>query len=146
MRRKPVAAASTFLDSLVASEFEIEIDGKVLNGIFRISGFVSYSVDETGTRKLPPFEIAKMVQHDSRNPFNTWLRETTAARHGGARPRRDVVIKAVDDGLVTRVWTVKNAYILSVRYSDFNVASFEMVEEIYTIAYDDIEEVFTLNE
>ncbi len=47
---------------------------------------------------------------------------------------------------MTRVWTVKNAYILSVRYSDFNVASFEMVEEIYTIAYDDIEEVFTLNE
>jgi hypothetical protein len=130
------------LDSLVASEFEVEINGSTLNGIFRISNLTTLKFDENGKRHKPPFEIAKMVQRDANNPFNAWLTESAAARDNTNRPTRDIIIKAVDDGVVTRTWTVKNATILGVSYSDFNSASFEMVEEVYTIGYGDIVEEF----
>ncbi len=136
-------ASAQLLDSLVASEFEIEINGSKLTGIFRISNLVSLKFDETGKRHTPPFEIAKMVQRDVSSAFNIWLIESTNARSGSTRPTRDIVIKAVDDGLVTRTWTIKNAFLMEVRYSDFNVASFEMVEEVYTLGYEDIVEAFT---
>jgi hypothetical protein len=46
----------------------------------------------------------------------------------------------VDDGVETRCWTVKGAWISEVSYSHFNTASSEMVEETVTIQYDDLEE------
>lgn len=137
-------ASSLFLDSLVASEFELEIDGEKLTGIFRVSGFVSYAVDMDGVRQTPPFQISKMVQRDPDNAFNRWLIETSASRHLTSRPRREIVLKAVDDGIVTRTWTVKEAFLLSVSYSEFDVASFTMMEEIYSIGYADIEETFAV--
>lgn len=136
-------ASTLILDSLVASEFALEINGETLSGIFTVEGFVSYQVDAGGVRQLPPFSISKMVQHDANNAFNAWLIETTTSRHTTERPRRDVVLKAVDDGIITRSWTIKSAFILSVAYSSFDVASFAMMQEIYHIGYEDIEEVFT---
>ncbi len=134
--------AST-LDSLVANEFALEINGQKISGILQISGLVTYQCDETGKRQLPPFEIAKMVERDGNNIFNSWLRETLAARHSAEHPRRDVTIVAVDDGVVTRRWTAKNAWIQAVRYSPFDSGSFELVAETVVIMYDDIEENWT---
>lgn len=129
------------VDSLVANEFGLEINGQRVNGIFRIANLVTFSLDESGKRVLPPFEISKMVERDGNNLFNTWLRETLAAR-GSNPPQRDVTILAIDDGIITRRWSVKNARITQVRYSDFDSASFEMVAEIAVILYDDIEDSF----
>lgn len=130
------------IDSLVANEFHLEIGGVTLGGVFRVSGFASYASDANGERLLPPFEISKMVQRDPHLPFNQWHRETVDARKTTTRPRRDLVLLAVDDGTVTRRWTIKNAWIMQVRYSALDSASFELVEEIYTIGYEDIEEEF----
>lgn len=128
------------VDSLCANEFAFEIAGQRVPGIFRISGLIAYKVDSAGHRIKPPFEVAKMVQRDASTPFNQWLRETLSVRDITERPRRDIAVVAVDDGTETRRWTVKGAWIQEVRYSDFNSASFEMVEETFVIMYDDIEE------
>lgn len=130
------------VDSLVANEFHIEINGATLTGIFKVMGLVTYECDSEGNRVRPPFVITKMVQRDPNAPLNAWLRETLAERSNTNRPRRDVVIVAIDDGVVTRRWTVKNAWIQQVSYSDFDTASFEMMEERFTIQYEDIEEEF----
>jgi len=128
------------IDSLIANEFAFEIDGHVVSGVFRISDLHTYATDEDGLRIKPPFEIAKMVQRDGNNVFNQWLRETIDSRDSDVRPRRDVTIVAVDDGVETRRWTAKGAWITEIRYSDFDSSSFEMVAEILVVAYDDIEE------
>lgn len=130
------------LDSLIANEFAFEIEGERVQGVFRIGSLYTYATDEAGKRIKPPFEIAKMVQRDANNSFNRWLRETIAARDSDERPTRDITVVAVDDGVETRRWTAKNAWIKAVSYSDFDSSSFEMVAETYLIAYDDIEETW----
>lgn len=135
------------VDSLVANEFEVELDGQKVAGVFRISGFVPFKISgSTPTQMQPvhePFVLAKMVQRDGKNAFNKWLRETVAAKNSSERPRRTLAIVAVDDGVETRRWTARSAWICEVRYSDFDSASNLMVEEIFTIHYDAIEETWS---
>lgn len=130
------------VDSLIANEFALELNGEAVQGVLSVNKLVTYKVDADGNRVMPPFEVAKMVQRDGNLPFNKWLRETTDKRNTPERPRRDVTVVAVDDGVVTRRWTAKNAWIAEVRYSDFDSASFEIVAEVYVIMYDDIEEAW----
>jgi hypothetical protein len=130
------------MDSLIANEFAFEIAGEKASGVFGVRNFVTYACDDEGNRVKPAFEVLKMVQRDPNNAFNTWLRETLDARESTDRPRRDVTIVAVDDGIETRRWSVKNAWIQKIHYTDFDSSSFEMVAEIFTIQYDDIEETF----
>lgn len=127
------------LDSLIASEVVVELDGETVSGVFHISNFTLFKLGEDDQRIKEPFVVSKMVQRDSNAPFNAWLNETIASRDSAQRPQRDLIIKAVDDGVETRHWTVKGAWIQEVRYSDFDRASFELIEEIYVIMYDDIE-------
>lgn len=128
------------VDSLIANEFAFEINGKAVSGVFGVSNLTTYATDDGGKRIKPPFKVSKMVERDGNNTFNTWLRETMAARNNGEHPKRDVTVVAVDDGVVTRRWTAKGAWIQSVHYSDFDSGSFEMIAETFVIAYDDIEE------
>lgn len=128
------------IDSLIANEFAVELDGEALRGVFRVADFCTFKLDEQGKRVKERFTLAKMVQRDGNSPFNKWLRETIANRDSGVRPTRTLALLAIDDGIETRRWTIQGAYIREVRYSEFNSASFEMVEEIYTIEYEDIEE------
>lgn len=128
------------VDSLVANEFEIHIDNQPMLGVFRVDGMVTFKLDEAGKRVHQPFRIIKMVQRDANNPFNSWLRATTAAN--GDKPRRTVTVMAVDDGIETRRWIFKGAWIQQVEYSAFDTASHDMVEEIVTIYYDSLEESF----
>jgi phage tail-like protein len=132
------------IDSLCANEFAFEIEGERVTGIFRIEGLISFKLEVKSTTSLKrvrePFKITKMVQRDANNTFNKWLRATVAAKEDIARPKRTLAIKAVDDGVETRCWTVKGAWISEVSYSHFNTASSEMVEETVTIQYDDLEE------
>ena len=134
------------VDSLIANEFACEINGETVSGVFRVGNLVTYASDDEGNRIKPPFEIAKMVERDASNSFNSWLRETTDARDSDEKPRRDVTVVAVDDGVETRRWTAKNAWIQSVRYSDFDTGSFEMIAETFVIGYDDIEETWPASE
>lgn len=134
------------IDSLIANEFAFEINGEAVSGVFRVGNLVSYATDNEGNRIKPSFEVSKMVERDGNNAFNSWLRETTNARNSEDNPRRDVTLVAVDDGVETRRWTAKNAWIKSVSYSDFDSSSFEMVAETFVIAYDDIEESFPASE
>lgn len=128
------------VDSLVANEFAFEINGEKVSGVFRISYLVTFQLGEDGKPQMPPFEIAKMVERDANSPFNRWLRETRAA--AGSLPRRDVTVVAVDDGVETRRWTARNAYIKEVRYSPFESASFEMIEEIFVLQAETVDETF----
>lgn len=134
------------VDSLIANEFAFEIGGETVSGVFRIGNLTTYATDEEGNRIKPPFEVSKMVERDANNAFNSWLRETVAARDSDDKPTREVTVVAVDDGVETRRWTVKNAWIKSISYSDFDSSSFEMIAETFVIAYDDIEETFPASE
>ena len=128
------------LDSLVSNEFAFEINGERVNGVLHIGHLVTFRLQDDGKRLLPPFEVSKIVERDASSAFNAWLRETIEGRQALSRPRRDVTIVAVDDGVVTRRWTARNAWIQEVRYSAFDSTSFEMVAETYVIAYDDMED------
>jgi len=133
-------SAAVQIDSLIANEYSVELNGETVNGIFRISNLQTYATDEAGNRLKPPFVIAKMVQRDGNLPINLWLRDTMEARENQDAVTRDLLILAVDDGVVIRRWTVRGARIINVAYSDFDSSTSVMVEESLTIAYDDIEE------
>jgi hypothetical protein len=128
------------IDSLIANEYRVELNGETVNGVFRVSNLQTYATDGEGNRLKPPFVVAKMVQRDGNLPMNQWLRDTMAARDSGEAVTRDLTILAVDDGVVTRRWIVRGARIINVAYSDFDSSTSIMVEESLTIAYDDIEE------
>lgn len=131
------------VDSLVANEFAVEINGAVVTGIFGVSGLTLYQLDSDGKRIKPSFEITKMVERDADNAFNSWHRETMQNRNNDTHPTENLAIVAIDDGIETRRWTVLGAYIAGIRYSDYDTASFEMVAETYTIMYSEIEESWT---
>lgn len=116
------------VDSLVANEFSVELDGTALEGIFRVSGLTLFkTTDDT------PLVITKMVQRDPNAPANKWLKDTLNAV--GKVPTRTVSVTAVDDGTPTRRWTFNDATVASVTYSDFDISSAEMVEERIVINY-----------
>jgi len=132
------------VDSLVANEFEVELEGEILPGVFRVSGLVTFKLDgddeHHASRTNSPIILSKMVQRDGNTAFNKWLRETVSAKSGQPRPRRTLAVVAIDDGVETRRWTISGAWIQQVRYSDFDSASSAMVEEIVTIHFDGLQE------
>ena len=132
------------VDSLVANEFEVELEGESLPGVFRVSGLVTFKLDgddeHHASRVTAPIIISKMVQRDGNTVFNKWIRETVSAKPGDTRPRRTLAVVAIDDGVETRRWTISGAWIKEVRYSDFDSASSTMVEEIVTIHFDSLDE------
>lgn len=136
------------VDSLMANEFTLAINGEPVSGVFTVSGLVSFKLEVKATNQLrkinEPFKITKMVQRDPHNPFNVWLRETFEAGTDIVRPTRTLTIQAVDDGVVTRTWTVKKAWVCEVGYSEFNTASSELIEERVYVRFDDIEESWPL--
>jgi hypothetical protein len=138
------------IDSLVANEFELLIDGQPVSGIFTVTGLVTFQLEVKATNQLrkthEPFRITKMVQRDPENPFNVWMRETYAAGSDIVRPTRTLTILAVDDGVLVRRWTIRKAWICEIAYSDFNSGSSEMIEERITIRYEDIEDAWPLQE
>jgi hypothetical protein len=135
--------AGVAIDSLSANEFALEIEGERVTGVFRISGLIPFKLDvKPSLTKLvrDPFKIAKMAQRDPNLAFNRWLYETFQGKDDIVRPKRELAILAIDDGVETRRWTVKGAYISEISYSDFNTALSELVEEVLTIYYEDIQE------
>jgi hypothetical protein len=140
-----VSEASRQIDTLAANEFAVEIDGERVSGVFRVSELVAFKLDVKPalTKYMQePFKISKMLQRDPHNPFNRWVRETIAARDDIAHPKRLLSIIAIDDGVESRRWVVKGAWIAEIRYSDFNSSSAELVEETLLIRYDDMEVVW----
>lgn len=128
------------VDSLVANEFVLEIDGQAVTGIFRVSGLTTFKLDEALKRTYGPIQIAKMVQRDANSPFNKWLRQTISAAVAADRPTRTVTVVAVDDGVEIRRWSLIDAKINEISYSPFDTASGDMVEERITLTYARIEE------
>ncbi|MBZ0280665.1 MAG: phage tail protein [Anaerolineae bacterium] len=132
------------VDSLSANEFAVELDGERVDGIFRVSGLVTFKLETKATTALKPlkepFKVVKMVQRNPNAPFNNWLRETVTAKADIVRPTRTLVIIAVDDGVEIRRWTVNGAWISEIGYSEFNTGSGELVEEHLTIQWDTIDE------
>ncbi len=131
------------IDSLSANEFEVQLDGEVVKGVFRISGLVPFKLEvKPSMTKVvrEPFTLSKMVQRDPEIAFNRWLRESVAATDDLSRPSRTLEILAIDDGEETRRWTIKGAWISEIAYSDFNTASGDLIEETVTIHYDVISE------
>jgi phage tail-like protein len=138
------------IDSLVANEFRVEINGELVSGVFRVSGLISFKLDVKATNALKriydPFKVTKMVQRDPLNVFNTWVRETFSADADIVRPTRDLTIVAVDDGVIVRRWLVRKAWISEISYTDFNSGSAEMIEETVTIQHEGIDDSFPLLE
>ncbi|HVU10154.1 MAG TPA: phage tail protein [Phototrophicaceae bacterium] len=137
--------AHTHVDSLLANEFTILLNGETVKGVFKVSGLLPFKLEvKPSLTKLvrDPFKLSKMVQRDPELPFNRWLRETIAAKDDIVRPTRTLEIIAIDDGEESRRWTVKGAWISEISYSDFSSASSDLIEETVTIHYDDILETW----
>ena len=134
------------IDSLSANEFMVELDGERVEGIFTVSGLISFKLEVKNTSAMKivkdPFKITKMVQRDPENVFNRWLRETIASKADIVRPKRTLTIIAIDDGVEVRRWTVTGAWISELAYSEFNTGSSELVEETATIQWDDLDETW----
>lgn len=131
------------VDSLVANEFVLEINDQPVDGIFRVSGLITFKLEVKATNALKrvhdPFRITKMVQRDPHNLFNVWLRETLTADADILRPLRQLTLIAVDDSVPIRRWSVNKAWISEVSYSDFDSGSAAMIEETVIIQHDGIE-------
>lgn len=134
------------IDSLSANEFMVELDGERVEGIFTVSGLISFKLEVKNTSAMKivkdPFKITKMVQRDPENVFNRWLRDTIASKADIVRPKRTLTIIAIDDGVEVRRWTVTGAWISELAYSEFNTGSSELVEETATIQWDDLDETW----
>ena len=133
------------IDSLSANEFEVQLDGETVKGVFKVSGLLSFKLEvKPSLTKLvrDPFKVSKMVQRDPNMPFNRWVRETVGAKDDIVRPTRTLDILAIDDGEEIRRWTITGAWISEISYSDFNSASSDLIEETLTIHYDDISETW----
>jgi len=131
------------VDGLLANEFALEIDGQRVDGILALRGLVAFRLDvrsTTSMRKLQePFQLTRLVQRDPQHPCNVWVRETFEAGEDIVRPARTLSLLALDESGETRRWTVHDAWISEVRYSDFDRSSSDILEETLTIQYEDIE-------
>jgi hypothetical protein len=133
------------VDSLSANEFAVELEGVHATGIFRVSGLVTFKLDvKPSLTKLvrDPFKISKMVQQDPELAFNRWVRETVQAKDDIVRPLRTLEVVALDEGVETRRWKIKGAWISEISYSDFDSGSSELVQETLVIHYEDVEEIW----
>ncbi len=136
----------TALDSLQANEFVLELEGEPVEGVFRVMGLSTFQLEP-----VKPFQnrikVAKMVQRNADLAFNQWIRETVEAGNASEdRPTRTLAVVAIDDGEETRRWTLKDAYIESIRYSPFDTASSDFVEEQLKIRYEELIESWTWND
>lgn len=129
------------IDSLSANEFRVELDGEVATGIFSVSGLCVRSVD-LGAAKLvnQPLTIAKMVQQDPALPFNRWTQETLA--NPTSKVTRELAVVAMDEGIETRRWVFRQAWISEIAFSDFDTASDTLVEERLTIQHSGVEQIW----
>ncbi|MBP8973796.1 MAG: phage tail protein, partial [Anaerolineae bacterium] len=84
--------------------------------------------------------ITKMVQRDPDLPFNAWIRETLT--NPTVKIVRQIAIVAMDEGIETRRWTLKDAWISAVGYSDFDSGSDQLIEERVTVQHSGVEEVW----
>lgn len=135
----------TLLDSLTANEFAVEIEGQRALGIFSVQGLVTFRLDlEPAQTRLAfePIKITKAVQRDPDLPFNAWVRETLATRDASVRPRRQLTLLAIDDGVTIRQWLLHGCQINDVRYSDFDSARSDLVSEILTIQFEHVDDLF----
>lgn len=146
---KKVTTATTqtrSLDSLSANEFYVEVEGVRVEGVFKVMGLTPFKLEVKPTEPLKPIKdpikLVKMVQRDPNLPVNQWIRESVASKADIVRPTRTLAVVAVDNEHETRRWTLKEAWISEINYSEFNTASGDLVEETLTIQWASIEEVW----
>ena len=141
--RSSATKSTKHIDSLSANEFRVELDGEVVDGVFKIIGLVSFKLEVKQASALKmmkdPIQIVKMVRRDPNNVFNRWLRESISVQTDIQRATRTLTVIAVDDGEEIRRWLIKGAWISAVSYSDFDSASGQLVEETLTLQWESIE-------
>lgn len=141
--RSSASKSTKHIDSLSANEFRVELDGEVIDGIFKVSGLAPFKLEVKQSSALKinkdPITIVKMVRRDPNNPVNRWIRESIAAHTDIKRATRTLTVVAVDDGEEIRRWNIKGAWISGISYSEFNSASGELVEETITLQWEAIE-------
>lgn len=129
------------VDSLSANEFQVEIDGEIATGIFSVRGQSIRYVDMAAKRLVPqPLTITKMVQQDPELPFNRWTRETLAKPT--EKVTREIAVVAMDEGVETRRWVYKDAWISEIAFSDFDSGNTDLVEERLVIQHGGVEEIW----
>lgn len=129
------------VDSLSSNEFRVELDGAVVTGIFAVRGLHIRCVDLAAGRLVnQPLTISKMVQQDPHLLFNQWTRETLA--NPTTKVTRALSIVAMDEGVETRRWIYKNAWISDIAFSDFDTGSDVLIEERLTIQHGGVEEIW----
>jgi hypothetical protein len=129
------------IDSLSANEFRVEVNGVAATGIFGVSGLHIRCVDLSAGKLInQPVTVIKIVQKDPNLPFNQWTRETLA--NPTSKITRELAVVAMDEGVETRRWIYKDAWISDITFSDFDAGSQVLIEERLTIQHGGVEEVW----
>lgn len=130
------------MDSLSANEFAVYLQDIPLRGVLRLTDFKPFKLDVKPTTALKalkePFKLVRLVESDPASPINQWVVESINAQTDFDRPKRDLTLVAVDEGVPTRQWMITGAWISEVNYSSFDSGSSEFVEETLTIQWDAI--------
>jgi hypothetical protein len=130
------------MDSLSANEFAVYLEEMPLRGVLRVMEFKPFKLDVKPTTALKalkdPFKLVRLVESDPASPVNKWLVESVNAQADFDRPRRDLTLVAVDEGVPTRQWLITGAWISEASYSSFDSSSREFVEETLTIQWEAI--------
>jgi len=134
------------IDSLSANEFRVEIEGEVVDGVFKIIGLSPFKLEVKQSSALKvlkdPIQIVKMVRRDPNDVVNRWMRESVASHTDIMRVTRTIDVVAVDDGEEIRRWQIKGAWISGISYSEFNTGSGELIEETLTLQWASVETVW----
>jgi hypothetical protein len=129
------------VDSLSSNEFKVEIDGQEISGVFAVRGLRSRSVDVAQARLVnQPLTLTKMVQSDPNLPCNQWTRETLSSPT--ARITRELAVVAMDEGVETRRWVYKDAWISDISFSDFDSGTNVLIEEQWLVQHSGVEEIW----
>jgi len=134
------------IDSLSANEFRVEIEGEVIDGVFKVVGLATFKLEVKQSSALKalkdPIKIVKMVRRDPNDAVNRWMRESVATHTDIKRVTRTIDVVAVDDGEEIRRWQIKGAWISGISYSDFDTGSGVLIEETLTLQWESIETIW----
>jgi phage tail-like protein len=123
-------------NTLQVNEFSIALDGEPINTILSCDMFEYLTAE--GDADKPFVTLFKQVEDSRDSVFNRWLVETLASRDPSSRPRRTIVVTAVNDDRPIRRWTLTGTWIAAIAQGSLDSTSHDFAVERVKLGYEKI--------